>query len=156
MPTDKPMLSKLLGALEFTVPGKHHRALYTAMFCLAFHAFLRIGEMTVQSANATNPNLLQWKQLEIKDTSLTVTFIHFKHSKGKPLALTIKGTTSPQDCPLQIMKAYLSVRGATEQVLYFCIAPACLSRVPSLMSSYEEPCSFVISAPNSLNYIAFV
>ena len=25
------------------------------MFCLAFHAFLRIGEMTVQSANATNP-----------------------------------------------------------------------------------------------------
>ena len=105
MPIDKPMLSKLLGALDFTVSGKHHRALYKAMFWLAFHAFLRIGEMTVQSANATNPNLLQWKQLEIKDTSLTVTFIHFKHSKGKPLTLTIKGTTSPQDCRLQIMKA---------------------------------------------------
>ena len=93
MPIDKPMLSKLLGALEFTVPGKHHRALYEAMFWLAFHAFLLIGEMTVQSANATNPNLLQWKQLEIKDTSLTVTFIHFKHSKGKSLTLPIKGTT---------------------------------------------------------------
>ena len=48
MHIDKPMLSKLLGALDFTVPGKHHRALYKAMFCLAFHAFLRIGEMTVQ------------------------------------------------------------------------------------------------------------
>ena len=47
MPIDKPMLSKLLGALDSTVPGKHHRALYEAMFCLAFHAFLRIGEMTV-------------------------------------------------------------------------------------------------------------
>ena len=128
------------------------------MFCLAFHAFLRIGEMTVQSANAANPNLLQWKQLEIKDTSLTVTvtFIHFKHSKGKPLTLTIKGTTSLQDCPLQIMKAYLSVRGATAGTLFLYIAPACLSRVPSLMSSYEEPCSFVISAPNSLNHTAFV
>ena len=55
IPIDMPMLSKLLGALDFTVPGKHHRA----MFCLAFHAFLRIGEMTVQSANAANPNLLQ-------------------------------------------------------------------------------------------------
>ena len=88
------------------------------MFCLAFHAFLRIGEMTVQSANATNPNLLRWKQLEIKDTSLTVTFIHFKHSKGKPLTLTIKGTTSPQDCRLQIMKAYLSMRGATAGPLF--------------------------------------
>ena len=60
-------LSRLLGALDFTVAGKHHRVLYKAMFCMAFHAFLRIGEMTVQSANATNPNLLQWKQLEIKD-----------------------------------------------------------------------------------------
>ena len=48
MPIDKPMLSRLLGALDFTVPGKHHRALYKAMFCLAFHAFLRIGEMTLQ------------------------------------------------------------------------------------------------------------
>ena len=128
MPIDKPMLSRLLGALDFTVSGtflrhftvsgKHHRALYKAMFWLAFHAFLLIGEMTVQSANATNPNLLQWKQLEIKDTSLTVTFIHFKHSKGKPLTLTIKGTTSPQDCRLQIMKAYLTVRGATAGPLF--------------------------------------
>ena len=75
MPIDQPMLSKLLGALEFTVPGKHHRALYKAMFCLAFHALLRIGEMTVQLANATNPNLLPWKQLEIRhilDSDLAV------------------------------------------------------------------------------------
>ena len=58
IPIDKPMHSKLLGALDFTVPGKHHRALYKAMFCLAFHTFLRIGEMTVQSANATNSNFV--------------------------------------------------------------------------------------------------
>ena len=74
--------------------------------------------MTVQSANATNPNLLQWEQLEIKGTSSTVTFIHFKHSKGKPLTLTTKGTNSSQDCPLQIRKASLSVLGATEGTLF--------------------------------------
>ena len=43
---------------------------------------------------------------------------HFKHSKGKPLTLTIKGATSPQDCPLQIMKAYLTMRGATAGPLF--------------------------------------
>ena len=32
--------------------------------------------------------------------------------------LTIKGTTSPQDYPLQIMEAYLSVRGATAGTLF--------------------------------------
>ena len=47
-----------------------------------------------------------------------MTFIHFEHSKGKPLTLTIKGTTSPQDCPLQIMKAYLSMRGAAAGPLF--------------------------------------
>ena len=140
------------------------------------------------------------EQLEIKDTPLTVTAIHFKHSKGKPLTLTIKGTTSPQDCRLQIMEAYLSVRGATEGTLFlyclqimeaylsvrgateatlflYClqIMEAYLSvrgategtlflywpsvpvtKSPSLMSSYEEPYSFIISAPNSLNRTAFV
>ena len=60
----------------------------------------------------------QWKQLEIKDTSFTVTSIHFKHSKSKPLTLTIKGTTSPRDCRIQIMEAYLSVRGATAGPLF--------------------------------------
>ena len=130
MPIDKPMLSKLLGAPDFTVPGKHHRALYKAMFCLAFYAFLRIGEMTIQSANATNPNLLPWKQLEIKDTSLTVTFIHFKHSKGNPLTLTIKGTTSPQDFPLQIMKAYRLVRARCYNRSFISVLPqrACHAR----------------------------
>ena len=62
----------------------------------------------------------QWKQLEIRGTSLTVTSIHFKHSKGKPLTLTIKGTTTLQDCRLQIMEAYLSVRGATAGTLFLC------------------------------------
>ena len=144
MPIDKPMLSKLLGTLDFTVPGKHHRALYKAMFCLAFHAFLRIGEMTVQSANATNPNLLQWKQLEIKDTSLTVTSIHFKHSKGKPLTLTIKGTISPQDCTLQIMKAYLSMRGATAGTLflYFSCMPVTRAKFNEQLRGALQFCHF--------------
>ena len=75
----------------------------------------------------------QWKQLEIKDTSLTVTSIHFKHSKGKPLTLTIKGTTSPQYCRLQIMKAYLSVRGATAgTLLLYCPS------VPATRAKFNE------------------
>ena len=134
-----------VGALDFTVPGKHHRALHKTMFCLAFHAFLRIGEMTVQSANATNPNLLQWKQLEIKDTSLTVAFSHFKNGKGKPLTLTMKGTTSPQDCPLHIMKAYLSVRDATAGPL-FLYCPS----VPVTRAKFNEQLQFCHFYPKTV------
>ena len=42
------------------------------MFILAFHASLRIGEITVLSTNTANPNLLNTEQLEVKDTSMTV------------------------------------------------------------------------------------
>ena len=92
-----------VGALDFTVPGKHHRALHKTMFCLAFHAFLRIGEM------------------------------NSKNSKGKPLTLTMKGTTSPQDCPHHIMKAYLSVRDATAGPLFlYC------PRVPVTRAKFNE------------------
>ena len=42
-----------------------------------------------------------------------------------------------------------------QQVLYFCIAPVCLSRAPSLMSSYGEPYSFVISAPKQFKSHSF-
>ena len=95
-------------------------------------------------------------ETEIKDTSLTVTAIHFKLSKGKPLTLTIKRTTSPQDCRLQIVKAYLSVRGAAAGTLFLYWPSMPVTKSPSLMSSYEEPYSFVVSAPNSLNHTAFL
>ena len=67
-----------------------------------------------------------------------------------------KSTTSPQDCRLQIMEAYLSVRGATEGTLFLYWPSVPVTKSPSLMSSYEEPYSFIISAPNSLNRTAFV
>ena len=138
------------------MPGKHHRALYRAMFCLAFHAFQRIGEMTVQSANATNRNLLQWKQLEIKDTSLTVTFIHFKHSKGKTPDPNNKRHHLTAGLPSSNHEGHSCPCEVLQQVLYSCIAPACLSRVPNLTNSYGEAYSFVISAPRCLSHIAFV
>ena len=57
---------------------------------------------------------------------------------------------------LQIMEAYLSVRGATEGTLFLYWPSVPVTKSPSLMSSYEEPYSFIISAPNSLNRTAFV
>ena len=119
MPIDKEMLAKLLRALHHTVPGRNSRALFQAMFSLAFHAFLRIGEMTVQSAVATNANLLQLEQLAVGDHEMRVTFVAYKHSKNTPFVLTIKAaSTTQQDCPLAIMKRYLAVRGTIPGPLF--------------------------------------
>ena len=76
--------------------------------------------------------------------------------QAKPLTLTIKGTTTLQDCRLQIVKAYLSVRGTTAGTLFLYCPSVLVTKSPSLMSSYEEPCSFVTSVSNSLNHTAFL
>lgn len=119
LPIDKQMLATLLRALEHTVPGRNSRALYQAMFSLAFHAFLRIGEMTVQSAVVANANLLQLDQLTIGDHEMQVTFVAYKHSKNTPFVLTIKAaSTTQRDCPLAIMNRYLAVRGTIPGPLF--------------------------------------
>ena len=133
---DKSMLNRLLRALEVTEPGKHHRALYRAMFNLAFHAFLRIRERTVLSTNTANKNLLRIEQLEVKDTSMSITCVHFKHSAGQPLTLTVTSTLPPPtpDCRLQLMKTYPMVPGRATSPL-FLYSTNMPSQGPSLTST---------------------
>jgi hypothetical protein len=44
------MLHRLLDHIHMVAKSEYDRALYRAMFLLAFHAFLRIGEITVRSS----------------------------------------------------------------------------------------------------------
>ncbi|KAL3877049.1 hypothetical protein ACJMK2_034804, partial [Sinanodonta woodiana] len=46
LPIDKCILEKLIRATTFTINSWYKQLLFRAMFSLAFHAFLRIGEIT--------------------------------------------------------------------------------------------------------------
>lgn len=48
LPITVPILQKLLSALEHTVSQYPIKLLYHAVFLLAFHGFLRLGEITVK------------------------------------------------------------------------------------------------------------
>ena len=117
-PIDKPMLNQLISALDFTVNNAQTRVLYKAMFTLAFHALLRIGEMTVQSQAVYNPKLLQLSQVELGQVSLTVTFVSYKHSTGTPFSLSIQSTPGQITCPLRLMRAYTDIRGTSGGPLF--------------------------------------
>lgn len=88
------------------------------MFGLAFHAFLRIGEITILSAKAINHNLLQLEQVTFDNTSMSIKFVRYKHSKGEPLVLTVKASQEAPDCPVGIMKSYITLRGTAAGPLF--------------------------------------
>ena len=46
LPIDKPLLRRMMVAVRQTEKGLYEQRLLQAMFALAFHVFLRVGEMT--------------------------------------------------------------------------------------------------------------
>ena len=118
MPIDKIMLSRLIEALEHTISCHSKRLLFQAMFSLAFHAFLRIGEITVLSKNQSNPNLIMVDQIELSDTSAIITFHTFKHSQGQTCKIHIIANESSYHCPIKIIKRYMQIRGTSHGPLF--------------------------------------
>jgi hypothetical protein len=121
-PITLPILEKLLVSLQYITHSRYQRYLYMAMYLLAFYAFLRVGEMTINSES--NANLLLYKNLSLKDStqgsSMILTMTNFKHNLGKnPVQLEIKSQPKCSFCPVQAMLGYLELRG-TEDGPLFC------------------------------------
>ena len=95
LPIDKIMLHQLTTALCYTIAGAYRRALFQAMFLLAFHAFLRIGEITVQNSAYKHPHLIMLHQLQSLPNQLMINFLSFKHSSGQPFLLKIEADKTP-------------------------------------------------------------
>ena len=90
LPIDKIMLHQLTTALCCTITGAYRRALFQAMFLLAFHVCLRHGEITVQNSACKHPHLIMLHQLQNLPNQLMINFLFFKHSSGQPFLLKIQ------------------------------------------------------------------
>ena len=118
LPIDKNLLGKLIHATQFTTSSLYERSLFSAMFSLAYHAFLRVGEMTTRSAAAQNPHLLHLSNIHWGEGYITVTFLSYKHSQGTSFSLRIEQGPNNTECPLVIMKAFLQRRGPSQGPLF--------------------------------------
>lgn len=110
LPITHAILVKLLQQLMFATSSAFHHKLFRAMFLLAYHAFLRVGEMTASTHN------LQVEQIVSMPQSVVITFRTFKHSQH-PVTITVSARPGPY-CPVQAMTAYLRVRGKSAGPLF--------------------------------------
>ena len=112
LPITRPMLRSLIDALPSNTKDGYERKLLTAMFTMAFHGFLRIGEMIPRSRKLAS-QALSIKDIELAD-SMVITLHQFKHS-SKQGAQTIRiqkdHSFGRRYCPVNAMRKYLAIRG---------------------------------------------
>ena len=86
------------------------------MFLLAFHAFLRIGEITVHSRNKSD--LVVQLDVSISNTGSLLVMSQFKHNtSGHPVTLSIL-PTKDRYCPVNSLSQLLKVRGPAKGSLF--------------------------------------
>lgn len=112
LPITADILQQLLNALNHTVTQYSLRIMLRALFLLAFHAFLRLGEITAKSVKSSK-HLLQRPDIsfEYQGTTLSgVQLIMREYKTNKhhtPLVISLQSTTDSAYCPVQALFTYL-------------------------------------------------
>ena len=130
-PITTHILRQLLAALHNTQRVHYNRVLLTAMWLLAFHGFLRIGEISARSQASSHI------PLQLNDCSITKAAgklkhmdIHIqgaKHSKGQSFHIQISATNT-QYCPVLAMHNYLTLAKPTSGPLFQFPGPIAVTR----------------------------
>ncbi|XP_061190816.1 uncharacterized protein LOC133198909 isoform X1 [Saccostrea echinata] len=123
MPITPSILQKLVNSLHFCTSSFYEKCLFKAMFLLAFHAFLRIGEITSTTKSSTVLPLTAIqleKSPNARPKEMILTLTNFKHHQGKPpVTFQITADTEkPETCAVLAMLDYLNVRGEEDGPLF--------------------------------------
>ena len=122
-PIDLCMLGQLTKATKAVIPNKFSQLCIAAMFMLAFHGFLRIGEICVRSG-VLSGHVIQRSDIEVvpghkggSNTSLRLTIRHAKHQQvNRHVVLEIMSQSI--NCPVKLLCNYLHIRGSAMGPLF--------------------------------------
>ena len=119
LPITPNILRLLIQAVDATAEAPYYNVMLKAMFLLAFHALLRVGEFTTTSTSGQQ-HTLQHKDVQLvsreETFSLLVTMHSFKHSR-QPTSLDIAPQRGPL-CPVTAYQNYMLVRGKQQGPLF--------------------------------------
>ncbi|KAK3088509.1 hypothetical protein FSP39_020005 [Pinctada imbricata] len=119
LPITPIILSKLIHSLPFVCKSMFSRVLVKAMYLLAFHAFLRIGEITGTKDNHGNcirkENVKILSSPDEQNKHIELTFSTFKHSAGKHIpTIVIKENSIQNLCPVKAICDYCNLRDSKD------------------------------------------
>lgn len=121
-PITLDILHKLTTAAHIIHHDQYNISLLKAMFLLAFHAFLRVGEITVRSNKSLDPNTIRAEDCIVmfrhgQPSSLNITLRNSKHNQNKTFHISIP-TTNTKNCPVLAMHNYLKLARPSTGALF--------------------------------------
>lgn len=127
MPITPSLLNNLVSSLPHVSNSYFTRTLLQAMYLLAFHAFLRVGEFTSSSSR------LQVQDIRFCNESgnldgVEIHFRTFKHSKYARTLLVSCCNHDINQCPVHSLQQYFQLRQPTEGPLFTFLDGAAVSR----------------------------
>ena len=129
LPITGQILQKLVVALPKVNTHVFQHTMLKSMFCLAFYAFLRIGEIAVKNKNDIKVimrNDIHFHYNNNIISGATIVMKKFKHS-DHPKTIFLPCDLDNPICPVQALKTYVDMAGHSEGPL-FCFP--CGSPVP--------------------------
>ncbi|XP_052064929.1 uncharacterized protein LOC127704767 [Mytilus californianus] len=126
LPITSTILNQLIDALKQTISNRYDQILFKAMFTLAYHALLRIGEMTVNNKNYNH--VISLSQTVVLHEKLSISFMDFKHSNGKQFHLEIAKNKNNNICAVTALTSYLTLRTNTTGPLFLNSSGEAVSR----------------------------
>lgn len=112
LPITARILEDVMEASRTVITSLYASLRFKAMCTLAFHALLRVGEMT------NSPNNLQRDDVYMETDAVILTFRTYKHSGGAVSQHTIKACSNTKICAVAMMQQYLQMRGTRTGPLF--------------------------------------
>ena len=116
LPITPTILEQIVTTLPVCFEDKYICILVKSMYLLAFHAFLRIGEISPAS-NAFITKVIQFRDVKIihtpnSETSMEVLLRHCKGNLSKePFLISIQASKSSNLCCVCALREFLKIRG---------------------------------------------
>jgi hypothetical protein len=113
LPITLSILSQVFMATPHVANSAFQTSLFQAMYLLAFHAFLRVGEMT--KTGKTNQHYLLRKHLGFSEQtrnqkSIQLTIPHSKHSVSPTTLLIPQNPQNLLLCPVRVLEKFIQLR----------------------------------------------
>ena len=112
LPITEEILHRLISGLSCTISTQYRKALYRSMFLLAFHAFLRVGEVT------RSEHTLQFEDVTQIGSKIQIRFRTAKHSAGHIQTVNVQPVSPKGFCPVEAWQEYIRLRGNHTGPLY--------------------------------------
>ena len=104
-PVTKEILHSLVRSAHHITDCFYNNTLVCSMYLLAFHGFLRIGEIVVSSVRKAYV-ALQVDQVTVNQSECVIVFHSYKNYQGHPVSLVISRSADAHFCPVKYMQRY--------------------------------------------------